>query len=199
MNVPLLIGGGVALFLILKNRKGGGLGFAAPSGSLREISRNLNAAQLDNVDIIEDVFVNEFGFSLAAALAAVNNAIAESALNPLAAGDCSTTDSRAAVPRAGTSRCDKACSIGLFQANMCGGAGAGHTYDQLIDPWYNTRLIANVARNSSGFMAAYNADPDDVVALSEAFTIYVERPANKEQKAIERADKIPHYFALDTV
>ena len=191
---PILAAGALVAFILL--RKGGAMSYKAPQGNLRAIAQRLNSAQLENVDIIEHVFVDEYGLSPSAALAAVINAIAESALNPLAAGDCSSTDRRAAVPIAGTSRCERACSIGLFQCNMCGGAGDGHEYDDLIDPWYNTRLIARVATTSTGFMTAYEADPDDVVVLTEAFTIYVERPANKEQKAVERSATIPTYFRL---
>lgn len=37
---------------------------------------------------------------------------------------------------------DNGCSIGLFQANMCGGQGAGHSRERLLDPVYNARVVA---------------------------------------------------------
>lgn len=37
---------------------------------------------------------------------------------------------------------DSGCSVGLFQANMCGGQGKGYTAEQLKNPVFNAQVVA---------------------------------------------------------
>ena len=118
------------------------------------------------VGIIEREF-RAAGFGPAVAAAAVANAYAESRLNP-----------RAQSPAPED-------SVGLFQLNIRG-AGSGMTTAERMDPVLNTRRIIDVARRSRDFMAVVREQGSDVGALTEAFCVYIERPAMAWVKGAER-------------
>lgn len=134
------------------------------------LSVNPAALLSDEQERMVGVIEREFraaGFGPAVAAAAVANAYAESRLNP-----------RAASP-------PPEDSVGLFQLNARG-AGSGMTTAERMDPVLNTRRILDVARRNSSFMAVVRAQPDDVGALTEAFCVYIERPAMAWVKGAER-------------
>ncbi len=118
------------------------------------------------VGIIEREF-RAAGFGPAVAAAAVANAYAESRLNP-----------RAQSPAPED-------SVGLFQLNIRG-AGSGMTTAERMDPVLNTRRIIDVARRSRDFMAVVREQGTDVGTLTEAFCVYIERPAMAWVKGAER-------------
>lgn len=92
---------------------------------------------------------------------------------------------------------DNGHSIGLFQLNDNGGAGTGMTVEQRRDPSANTRKILSdygMARVVELWRAGADA-PE----LARQFCIYVERPANKEQKGAERAEICKQLFGASTV
>ena len=124
--------------------------------------------------------VRAAGFGPAVAAAAVANAYAESRLNP-----------RAASP-------PPEDSVGLFQLNARG-AGSGMTTAERMDPVLNTRRILDVARRNADFMAVVRAQPDDVGALTEAFCVYIERPAMAWVKGAERRALAAWLFPGDLV
>jgi hypothetical protein len=97
--------------------------------------------------------------------AGLANAIAESNLNPNAVNN--------SLPEH---------SVGLFQLNINGGVGAGHTEAQLKDPAKNVELIIKEAkRNAPEFQAATTLH--DAVAI---FVRKVERPGNQPGEIIKR-------------
>lgn len=116
---------------------------------------SLNDDQKKTAGIIYKKFIDA-GFSDVQARAAIANAYQESRFNPKAAGDGGN-------------------SIGLFQANMKGGEGRGHTKENLMDPEYNTDVIINAAKRSSNFTNATSLE--DAVKY---FTKEVEIPADKD-------------------
>lgn len=134
------------------------------------LSVNPAALLSDEQERMVGVIEREFraaGFGPAVAAAAVANAYAESRLNP-----------RAVSP-------PPEDSVGLFQLNARG-AGSGMTTSERMDPVLNTRRILDVARRNSSFMAVVRAQPNDVGALTEAFTVHIERPAMAWVKGAER-------------
>src|SRR5260370_12240619 len=99
---------------------------------------------------IADLIVKPFadaGFGGPQQLAALANAIAESDLDP---------DAMSAPP-------DQ--SVGLFQLNIAGGLGTGHTVAELRDPATNVDIMASAALKSDAFA---NAE-----SLEDAVSIFV--------------------------
>lgn len=85
-------------------------------------------------------------------------------------------------------------SIGLFQANRDGGLGRGHSREALMDPRYNTRVVlAETVRLGDRFDALLRAGAT-IPQLTAGFTLWVERPADPERRAIERAEMIASWF-----
>lgn len=127
---------------------------------------NLNAVPAGRQNMAT-LIVNAFaaaGYGKAQQIAAVANAIAESNLNPEARSTTAKED-----------------SVGLFQLNMKGGVGTGHTPDELEEPAKNTELIINKANTVAAFKAA--ATIQDAVAV---FVAKIEQPANTEGEIIKR-------------
>jgi hypothetical protein len=103
------------------------------------------------------------GFGSLQQLAALANAFAESGLDP---------DVMSAPP-------DQ--SVGLFQLNMAGGLGTGHTIAELRDPATNINIMVSAALKSDAFA---NAE-----SLEDAVSIFVRnliRPADPAQQVINR-------------
>lgn len=85
-------------------------------------------------------------------------------------------------------------SVGLFQANRAGGLGRGHSREALMDPRYNTRVVlAETARLGARFDELLRAGAT-IPQLTAGFTLWVERPANTQQRALERAEMIARWF-----
>ncbi len=95
------------------------------------------------------------GFDLNQQVAALANAVAESALNP-----------SAHVARG-------ADGFGLFQLNRLGGLGAGHSPEDLMNPSKNITITIKAAENAKAFRRA--ATLEDAVS---AFVRCIERPAD---------------------
>lgn len=109
-------------------------------------------------------------------LALVVNAYAESRLRP-----------RAHNP-------DGEDSVGLFQVNRAGGLGRGMSRQALMDPRVNTQVIlAETARLGARFDELLRAGAT-VPQLTAAITLWVERPANTERRAVERAQMLADWF-----
>jgi len=142
-------------------------------GSPGEVTRHIrsngrisfNSTQYDMIDLIEDVLRDE-GFSSPVIAAAIVNAYFESGFNPNATGDGGH-------------------SIGLFQLNDAGGAGAGMSVESRKDPVVNTRKIAQVARRTNFMNVA--EETDDIPTLAAAWSKYVERPADEQGNMRKRA------------
>jgi hypothetical protein len=95
-------------------------------------------------------------------LAAWANASAESQFNPGAVGDNGN-------------------SIGLFQCNMKGGLGRGHSRTQLMDPEYNTLVLAQEAArlwSTSPRTGAYR--------LTDWWCRELERPSDPDLRSAQR-------------
>jgi hypothetical protein len=95
-------------------------------------------------------------------VAALANAIAESALNPNA-------------------RIDAENSWGLFMLNRNGGFGMGYTPGQLQDPDTNIGIVVREALKNQRFAAANSLD-----AAVEIFVREILRPANLTSETIRR-------------
>ena len=111
------------------------------------------------------------GFGPIQQAAALANAKAKSGLDP-------------AIKSAGRER-----SFGLFQLNMDGGLGAGHSVEELKDPDTNIGIIIKEAKKFPQFSSAQS--------LHDAVNIFlrkVERPAHPEEEVAERL-KIAHAVA----
>jgi len=128
---------------------------------------SLTSQQREMADLIQSEF-RSGGFSAGVGMAAVANAYAESRLNPLA-GSPPPED-----------------SVGLFQLNVRG-VGSGMTREERQDPALNVRRMVDYARRESRFMAAAENPDATLRDLTRAFTIYLERPADPEAKADQRA------------
>jgi hypothetical protein len=72
-------------------------------------------------------------------------------------------------------------SVGLFQLNMMGGLGSGHSRNELLDPARNTKLIIAKAQTVQAFGNAANLH--DAVAI---FVRKIEQPANQAGEIIKR-------------
>jgi hypothetical protein len=103
------------------------------------------------------------GFGGAQQLAALANAIGESNLEP---------DAMSAPP-------DR--SVGLFQLNMVGGLGAGHSVAELQDPAVNIGIMVSAAQKSEAFASA--ASVQDAVGV---FVRTLMRPAGPASEIVNR-------------
>lgn len=81
---------------------------------------------------------------------------------------------------------DSGHSIGLFQLNDNGGAGAGMTVEERRDPYINTRRIMA----DYGFKKVVSAWASGASApdLAYLFCVAVERPSDSDRKGRERAE-----------
>jgi Lysozyme like domain len=119
--------------------------------------------RLDNAKLIIAAFATA-GYEEVQQVAALANAIAESNLKADAVANTAAEH-----------------SVGLFQLNMNGGVGAGHTEAQLLDPATNTKLIIAKAKTIKEFKAAANLH--DAVSI---FVRKIEQPANQAGEIIKR-------------
>lgn len=115
------------------------------------------------------------GARVALTMAAVVNAYAESRWNP-AARNTRGED-----------------SVGLFQANRQGGLGTPFTVAQLQDPAFNTRVIIAEVRRRAGDLAPA-AQRGSLADLVAAFTVHIERPADRVRVGRERAQIAREWF-----
>lgn len=130
--------------------------------------RELSSRQKEMVDIIENEFTAA-NYTRPVIIAAVVNAYAESGFNPEADNKRNGED-----------------SVGLFQLNSNGGAGAGMTDAERMDPYTNVRTILD---RESDPLRVIQAHADGGVAVEELvaeFTKTVERPKDKEGDATKR-------------
>jgi hypothetical protein len=74
-------------------------------------------------------------------------------------------------------------SVGLFQLNIAGGEGAGHTVAELMDPATNIDLTIAAIKKVHAFVDATNVD--DAVT---AFVLGFEKPADKPGQIRKRTD-----------
>ncbi|MDH2348713.1 hypothetical protein [Bradyrhizobium sp. SSUT77] len=119
--------------------------------------------RLDNAKLIIKAF-GDAGYGKVHQVAALANAIAESNLK----ADANVNN---ALEH----------SVGLFQLNMNGGVGAGHSEAELLDPARNTLLIIAKANSVHEFKTAANLH--DAVAI---FVRKIEQPANQAGEIIKR-------------
>jgi hypothetical protein len=104
------------------------------------------------------------GYGKVHQVTAVANAIAESDLNPTSVNDTPPE-----------------LSVGLFQLNINGGLGSGHSKAELTDSARNTDIIIKKANTVPQFKAATNLQ--DAVAV---FVRKIEQPANQAGEIIRR-------------
>ena len=136
---------------------------------------SFSPSQLKMAKIISKEF-RKAGLPANVAAAAIANAWHESRLNPEAVGD-------------------NGQSVGLFQL-YDRGAGAGMTVEERKNPKTNTRKIIEVVKKKlDKFQPVLNS----VAEATKVFTIYVEVPANRYQKAEERAETARKFFPTDIV
>jgi len=140
-----------------------------------ELARQINPQQLEMAKVIAEEF-QLAGLPANVAAGAIANAWHESRLNPNAIGD-------------------NGQSVGLFQL-YSQGAGAGMSVEERKDPRINARRIIEVVKKKWDKFAPVT---NSVAQSAKVFTIYVEIPANKEQKAEERAITARHFFPTDSV
>ena len=133
-----------------------------PVGDI-DLSSIAAGPRLDNAKLIIAAFANA-GYGKAQQVAALANAIAESNLKADAEFQTPTED-----------------SVGLFQLNMKGGLGAGHSKPELLDPAKNTKLVIAKAQTVQEFKTAANLH--DAVAI---FVRKIEQPANQAGEIIKR-------------
>ncbi len=106
------------------------------------------------------------GFGKVQQAAAVANALAESGLDPR--------------ERTTTSRED---SVGLFQLNMKGGRGEGHSPEKLMDPDANIAMVISDVKDISAFREATS-----LRAAVEAFVRFFEVPADIPGETAKRLE-----------
>lgn len=124
---------------------------------------NLKAGQQTIAAQIASAFAGA-GYGTSQQAVAVANAIAESSLNPMAVNATATEH-----------------SVGLFQLNMKGGLGQGHTEQQLQDPGTNISIILGECQKFPSLLAA----PDTATA-NEIFVAQIERPADTQGEMARR-------------
>ena len=83
-------------------------------------------------------------------------------------------------------------SVGLFQLNIAGGLGHGRQAEELKNPILNSAIVTDsvqrqIRRFSGPIRQEAQVAPTSVHDWSVPFTIWVERPANKEMAAQARA------------
>lgn len=148
-----------------------------------------SAEQKAMAKIIVDEFANE-DMPIGLTMAAIANAAAESALNPLASGDNGN-------------------AIGLFQFNV-NGAGAGMTVAQRSDPIFSTQMIIAEYNRSKRYTRQTNRPTGEVITtesldaalengasparLAALFGLHVERPYDKNRAMRERPEILRGMF-----
>ena len=138
-------------------------------------ARELSSSQKEMVDIIEDVFTNA-GYTRPVIIAAVVNSYAESKFNP----DAHNTDGED--------------SVGLFQLNSRGGAGAGMTVEARKDPRTNAQTIIDKEKKWMDKIQALANSGTPIEALVAEFTITVERPGDAAGRAVQRKELYRQMF-----
>jgi hypothetical protein len=136
------------------------------SGEVGDMSLQLDwltPSQRDVARQIIDAF-QEAGLGVLHQAAALGNAVAESNLNPSA--------------RALTAKED---SVGLFQLNRRGGAGEGHSVEELMKIDVQCRIVLAAVTRLEAFTGATSLD----VAV-DVFVRKFERPANPDAAVIKR-------------
>lgn len=88
---------------------------------------------------------------------------------------------------------DSGWSIGVFQANRKAGLGRGHSIESLSVPEYNTDVLMKEASRLG--MASYIRSGATVEQVAAWFCRNVEKPANVEVKAAERASFAAQFAA----
>ena len=126
-----------------------------------KLPANVKPENRPNADLIVNAFAAA-GFGRNQQVAAVANAIAESALNPMA--HALGED-----------------SVGLFQCRRIKGLGGNNSVEKLQDPNFNTQLVIAEAKKFPSFMNA----ADLQTAVFE-FVKNVERPADPEGQSRSR-------------
>ncbi len=151
---------------------------------LESLSRPLTPSQRQAAEVIEREF-RAAGFSPEIAAAALVNAWAESKLNPLA---------QSKPPED---------SAGLFQLNRKGAGWdmpTGSQYprgDSRFDPRLNVRrFVREITHTTPGkrFVQEAKAVGQDVAVLAGLLCYHVERPKDREGKALERAELARELF-----
>lgn len=117
----------------------------------------------DNATAIVGAFAAA-GYAKVHQVAALANAVAESALNNNAVNNTPPEH-----------------SVGLFQLNINGGVGSHHTEAELKDPTKNINLIIQKAKTVPDFKAA-----DDLHTAVAVFVRKIEQPANQAGEIIKR-------------
>ena len=143
-------------------------------GSTSSSVLGLTSPQRQNAAIIEREFLAA-GYSATLVAAAIVNAIAESGLNPKAAGD-------------------GGWSIGLFQMNRKAGAGRGHSVQELEDPTSNARILLSVEKKALDKVEAAVKAGAGVAEAAGLFAQYVERPRDTLGEKAKRAAAVTRYF-----
>lgn len=143
-------------------------------GSVSDSVLALTSPQRQNAAIIEREF-RAAGYSATLVAAAIVNAIAESGLNPRAAGD-------------------GGWSIGLFQMNRKAGAGRGHSVQELEDPSSNARILLSVEKKALDKVEAAVKAGAGVAEAAGLFAQYVERPRDTLGEKAKRAAAVARYF-----
>jgi len=129
--------------------------------------RELSSSQKEMVDIIEDEFTKA-GYTRPVIIAAVVNSYAESKFDP----DAHNTNGED--------------SVGLFQLNSDGGAGAGMTVAARKDPRINAQTIIDVEKKWMDKIQAQANSGIPIEELVAEFTITVERPGDAAGDAAKR-------------
>lgn len=143
-------------------------------GSVAASVLALTSPQRQMADIIEKEFLDA-GYSPAVVAAALVNALAESGLNPRAAGD-------------------SGWSIGLFQMNRKAGAGKGHSVAELEDPTQNVRILLSVEKKALAKVEAAVKAGAGIAEAAGLFAVYVERPRDTVGEKARRAAAVARYF-----
>lgn len=136
---------------------------------------DLSSRQKEMVDIIEDEFTYA-GYTRPVIIAAVVNAYAESKFNP----DAHNTDGED--------------SVGLFQLNRRGGAGAEESVEDLKNPRFNAQTIIDVEKKWMDLIQTYADSGTPIENLVAEFTKTVERPKDKEGDAAKRKELYRQMF-----
>jgi len=130
---------------------------------------SLSAAKQEMAKLITSKF-SAAGYGAIQQIAAVANAIAESDLNPNSVAD------------------QGELSVGLFQLNINGGLGSGHTVAELKNPLLNIEIILQEAKKFDAFKNATS-----IFDAIDVFVRKVERPANpgtQVQKRVKIAERL---------
>ena len=83
-------------------------------------------------------------------------------------------------------------SVGLFQINM--NAHPGHTREQLAQADYNTRYMLELIQRDHRRFDKILRQGANIATLCAAITLWVERPKNPEEKAVQRAGTLRSWF-----